>query len=350
MQIGSEEWLDRVYDDSNIVRYPEDSTVKDLTHVFESGRVDTSGNPIPFDKAVKLLEESRAEVADWYQKSKGKPMVTLSLGEDLAIVRENFWNHPSFKQAFEVLGIDFDRHHKKINLPWYNEVAVGEASHELRERGANVRLSPMHSLEIQLQRAGVDVPVRGISVDGIILTSPDENSSMGYAVMGVRGGSSFPNNYHLVAAGGLKGTDDLRAERESIYQAFRRTELVPEIGDVTDERIMSARPMSRNVDWIINKGCPTYTFRVQTNLSRDEIKHLWVDAKDGKEHTSLVFIPADPKSTRRFVAEHYRGVVENRQNRSDSERYLLSVAALDLAAYSDMSMKELRELYRPGNW
>jgi len=350
MEIGSAEWLDKVYTDSNITIYPKGMSVDGLRHTFQAERIGEDGNPTPFDEVVSFINESHTDVKAWYESTKGRPFDRFNLGADLAEVREKSWAHPAFKEAFRLLGLNHETNHRQINLPWYNELSMGELSHQVLGLESIVTFAPMHSFEIQLQRNGIKVPVNGCSVDGIIITAPDSNSSNGYVAVGIRGGSSFPNTYHVVAAGGLKGTPELKRGEESIYDVFRRTELAAELGDFTDERIVQARPLARNVEHIINKGGVTYLFKVRTNLSKEEIENFWVTAKDKKEHTGIVFVPAHSDAVNDFIAQNYRGIVANKQDRPDSERYLLSPGALDLAAYAGMKPNKLRLLHQDGEW
>ncbi len=52
----------------------------------------------------------------------------------------------------------------------------------------------------------------------------------------------------------------------------------------------------------------------------------------------------------RFLRENFRGVVENRINRTDNERVLLNPGALDLAVYAGIEPAQLRGYYRGGVW
>ncbi|MBN2368049.1 hypothetical protein JXC34_03445, partial [Candidatus Woesearchaeota archaeon] len=206
---------------------------------------------------------------------------------------------------------------------------------------------PRHSLETQLMRQGVSRPVKNVSVGGIILTSPEKNAPKGYLVLGVRGGAAFPNTYHI-NAGALKATDGFKKGLSSVYDVFRTEELEREFGLSSDE-LDYVHVHSRIYDPVIDKG-PMYVFCVQTNLIKDELYERWQNNldPDKSEHDSPHFILAGKKSVADFVRQTYKGVVRNKQDRVDSERYLLSPGAFTLAAYAGKTTLFLKRLYRQG--
>lgn len=343
--------LDKVYGNDVIVRYKGGVTPERFTHRYASERINPlTGDPIPFDRIQNLLTSARLDIEAWYKKETGREkMDTLQLGDMLARVRERFWHDERFAQAFRLLGLDYETHHQKANLPWWSAVIAGELEHKIVDDDhVHVVFGPAHSFEVQMMRAGLTTPVRPASTDGLIVTS----DGAPYAVIGVRGGHSYRNTYHLVAAGALDAPEGFKRGELSVYDVFREREITPELG-IGSAEIKSAQLRSRNIEHLLSNGGVTYLFDVITNLTKDELAERWRNNRspDKAEHLALVPLYDFPfQDIHEFIERNYRGAVANKQDRHDNERYLLHPAALDLAAHIDMHPSELRSLYREGTW
>ena len=346
--------LDKVYGDDVITRYTSGITPACFTHSYDpNARLNAKGDPLPFGQAVALLRNLRTSVEDWYKKETGEEkMDTLKLsGDRLAMVREKFWGDERFSQAYALLELD-PTHQRKISLPWWNDVVAGELEHKLLdERVAHSTFAPAHSFETQLLRAGIPAKTKPVSTDGIIVTAPEDHAPKGYVIVGLRGGASFRNTYHLVAAGALDAPDRFKNGLVSVYDMFKEKEITPELGIGAPE-ITSAIVHARLTEHVISKGGITYLFVVQTNLRKDELVDRWRNNRspDKAEHLQLVPIHNGELGVQEFVHQHYRGVVENRQARTDDEQFLLHPGALGLAAYTGMKPSELRALYKEYPW
>lgn len=343
--------LDTIFRDDSIFRYPWSVSPAQMMHVYSPTRNNSEGKPYDFDRVVALLFSLRTDVEAWYCKETGKDkMDTYSLGNMADAVRAQFWNDDRFKEAFNLLGLNWEQDHTKATIPWWNEVAAGELDHRLypEMHGVGLVFGPRHSLETQLMRGGVSRPIQNVSVAGIIVTAPKIGSSLGDVVLGLRGGAAYSNTYH-VNAGALMATPEFRKGLQTVYDIFRQKELLPEFG-ITDKDVAAARLHSRVYDPVIDKG-PMYVFVVETKLKKAELHERWeknLDA-DKKEHDAPVYLPNTLEAVHDFIRANYRGIVADRK-RGDDERYLLHPGALALASYSGMPIAELRTLFREGNW
>ena len=312
-------------------------SAESLTHSYSDERTNSQGEPIPFDEITKILKGLKQDTEEWYLKEFKEPMNTYKLGERTKQVLNKFYTDSRFKQAFELLELDF-KDHPHATIPWWNEIAAGELDYSLTESGINLRLGPRHSLETQLMRAGIERPVKNVSVGSIILTKDN------FLVFGLRGGASYPRTYHI-NAGSLKIDENFKQGKSTIYYVFKENELKKEF-NLTEEDLSSTTLHSRTFDRIIDQG-PMYNFLLQTNLYKDSLYEKWSANPDldKAEHDSLVFVPANPPAINQFIKTNYRGQVENRP-REDNERYLLHPGALALASFSGMKPNELRELWQ----
>jgi len=340
--------LDTILSTDVITRYPWSVTPAQLMHVYSEQRVNSQGEQIPFDEITAHLASLRTAVEAWYEQETCQKMNTYALGDKIDAVRTQFWRDERFREAFRLLELDYDKDHTKATIPWWNEVAAGELDY--REypdiHGVGLVIGPRHSLETQLMRSGIPRPVKNISVGGIIVTT--EPDSIGYAVLGLRGGAAYANTYHI-NAGALMATEGFKRGLQTVYDIFRQKELLPEFG-IADRDVVSAQLGSRIYDHVIDKG-PMYVFVVKTHLTKKELHERWkanLDP-DKAEHDEPVYISDNPYAVQAFIRENYRGVVVNRK-RADHERYLLHPGALALAAYSGMPVSELRTLFTEGNW
>src|SRR3989344_2965948 len=364
--------LERLTQEDRIKRAFQDGSIKrisvNLHHEYSPKRLNNDRTFVPLDEVYNLVDEAVEKILPWYQDRVGEPFnktrppKTEVAGE----FRTKLYGQPGFRKATDILfgGGSFNELNDLNALPktpWYNEIMTGEEKYEnvfgskyddslhTRTEYTNVDLVQLHSLELQLNREGFIIPVKPVSTDGIIITSPDDKSEKGYIVFGVRGGGSYPNTYHTVGAGGLSVSDALKERKESIEEAFVRGELIPELGERLNG-VSSVRSIGRTEDWLLGTGNITYVFQVNTELSKEQVTKSWVTAKDAKEHRELVFIPNNSNGVERFLRENFRGVVENRINRTDNERVLLNPGALDLAVYAGIEPAQLRGYYRGGVW
>ncbi len=332
--------IDELFGNDAILVYPTETPVQNLRHTYDPNRFDANGKKIDFETVEGVLKFLKSDVAAWYTEQTGKPMDTYTLGDMLVPVQKKFWNDSRFENAFKLLGLPLDKK-EGIKIPWWNEIAGGELEHNFNSGFIDIKLGPRHSYETQLIRIGLMLPIKSVSVGGLILTSDN------YLLVGLRGGKTLPNTYH-VPAGALKVTPGLKTGEESIYDIFRTAEFKPESG-IYDADVVKATIHSRTMDYSIERG-PMYNFLVMTNLSRDELHRKWSanTNKDKKEHKDLVFIRTTPKEVDTFIRENYVGDCENKVERTDSEQQLVHPGALALASFSGMHISELRGLYREG--
>lgn len=342
--------LDRWYSDENIQLYPAGTTPDRLTHTYTPERKGEDGKPMQFDRVGELLSSLRSDVESWYIQKTGQPkMDTYNLADLANDVRKKFYGDERFKEALMLLGIDWNQHHKKITIPWWNEIIAGELSHKVKEDGTiHATYGPGHSYETQLMRAGIERSIRDVGIDGVVLAAPDEESPEGYVVVGIRGGESYPNCRHLVGTGKLKASKEFMSGKESIWDIYFRQELGPELWEGIGKDITSATVFARTHDHMINRGNPTYLFLIKLALTREEVRKKWRENKDPDkaEHKEIEFIPANPQAIRGYLAKYYRGKVENRKNRKEEEEYILGPGAMDLAAFAGMKPSKLGEFHK----
>lgn len=318
-----------------MLRYPSELKPSKLRHKYSELR---KGRQIPFADATLLLEELKKDVEEKYRKIAGKEFNRYELGEHINIVRKMFWEDSRFLQVFEMLELN-PAHAEKTSIPWWNEISASELNHSFDGNSVMVELGPRHSLETQLVRKGIELPIKSISVGGLIETND------GFVVIGLRGGATYSNTYHI-NAGALRLTESLKSGDSSIYDFYKKGELEAEFG-LSESGIKEVNLLSRIFDFAIDNG-PMYVFIVKTELDFSQIEKLYeanIDIDKG-EHTKLVSIPCD--SVMDFIKEHYRGLVENKDNRKDDERYLLHPGALALLSYTKYPLSELENLFREG--
>ena len=332
--------IDELFGNDIILVYPDRTPTQNLRHEYHSERFDTEGRKIDFEEVQRTLASLISDVDALHIEQIGQPMDTYNLRELLVPVQNKFWTDSRFESAFKLLGLPYEKR-ECVRIPWWNVIAGGELEHMVNSGGIQVKLGPRHSYETQLIRSGYQLPIKSVSVGGLIL------SDEGHLVVGLRGGKTLPNTYHI-NAGALRVTDGLKTGKQSIYDIFRLAELEPEFG-IQDNDVKEATIHSRIMDYSIERG-PMYNFLVRTNLSRAELKQRWErnPDEDKDEHQEIVFVPANPKDVNRFIREHYVGICENTLDRRENERHLLHPGALSLAAFSGMPISELRQLYREG--
>jgi hypothetical protein len=332
-------YTDELFGEDAIMVYPDRTPAENLKHSYVDFRTGINGRKIDFDEVHTLLRTLRSDVNDWYQEETRQPMDTYKLGQMLDAVQQKFWSDERFKSALDLLGLPYEKR-KDVKMPWWNEVAGGELEHRVDSDGIHVKLCPRHSYETQLIRSGHPISVKSVSVGGIIMSED-------YIVIGLRGGKSFPNTYHI-NAGALRVTEGLKRNEETIHDIFKKVELEPEFG-VQEKDISESTLISRVMDYSIEQG-PMYVFLVKTNLSTDQLTERWKinQDEDKKEHIELRFVRASPDSVNLFIRKSYVGLCENSLSRASNERYLLHPGALGLASFSGMPVSELKNLYKEG--
>jgi len=320
-----------------IFRYPAGLKPSQFKHKYSELR---RGRRIPFTDATLLLEKLKKDVGRKYRKITGKEFNRYELGEHIGMVREMFWKDSRFLQVFEMLELN-PAHAEKAMIPWWNEISASELNHSFDGSSVTVELGPRHSLETQLVRKGIELPITSVSVGGLIETSD------GFVVIGLRGGAAYPNTYH-VNAGALRLTESLKSGDSSIYDFYKKGELDAEFG-LSESEIKKVSLLSRIFDYAIDKG-PMYVFLIKTELGFSDVESMYesnLDIDKG-EHTRLIPIPCD--SLMGFIKEHYRGFLGNKEGRKDDERYLLHPGALALLSYAGYPLSELENLFRDGIW
>ncbi|MFH1393271.1 MAG: hypothetical protein ABIH29_00130 [Candidatus Micrarchaeota archaeon] len=313
-----------------------------LTHSFNEKRHDSTGKQIPFMKVTALLASLREDADKECLRETGKEMDTYHLGDRLGQVRERFWRDERFLEAFSLLGLDL-AHVEKAPVPWWNEIAATEMEYKFDWDGAHATIGPRHSLETQLARNGVELPISSVSVGGIVITSDNKMA------IGLRAGASYQNTYHITA-GALGLTDAIITGKQSIYQFFRQEELEREFG-IFEADVSRTFFLSRIFDPTIDKG-PIYIFLIRTNIDSEDVRKRYEGNRDVDkgEHSRVVFIPANEGSVLEFVSEHYKGLARNLEDRSDDERILLHPGALALLSYTNRGVDFLKPLFQEGLW
>src|SRR3989344_1641254 len=330
--------IDELFSNDVIQVYPAGTPAAQLQHTYTDVRLGRNQQRIDFDQVQSLLASLRADVEQWYAGETGKQMDTYDLGEMLHAVQQRFWSDSRFQQAFDLLELPSEKK-ESVPIPWWNEVAGGEVEHD--PDSIHVLLGPRHSYETQLIRSGHHLPIKSVSVAGLIA------SNDGHLVIGLRGGKSYPNTYNI-NAGALRVTEGLRRGEESIYDVFKQLELAPEFG-LRNEDVAGATIHSRIMDFAIDRG-PMYNFLVQTRLSWFQLGQRWLEniEKDKAEHQEIYYIGANPQDINQFIRNTYIGICANRVNRKRHEIHLLHPGALALASYSGLPVSELRALYQEG--
>lgn len=326
-----------------VIRYPPGFGADRLAHVFDpKARATKEGKVIDFGKAESLIGQLHCEVAEKYRLHTGKEFNRYSLGEAGMRVRLSYYRDRKFSEAMGLLGQEASLS-EKINLPWWNEIAAHEAGYSLQNGEVRLVLAQRHSYETQLMRNGVRISIMNVSVGGIPITDD------GWIAVGLRGGASYPNTYH-VTAGALGLTEKLVENRQKISDFFLEKELAPEFGVLPQD--IKGIELGSRVEDLCLEGAATYVFHVRLGMSFEELtkRHEQNKDEDKGEHTLLVGIRDSPAEIWSFIEKHYRGAVRNNPQRKDSEQYLLHPGALALVAYIGGKASDLIPLYREGEW
>lgn len=326
--------------------------VRDLTgysidairHVYTPDRIGLHGQQMDFRRAEELLTEVDSEVRARYF---ARTAVTMNMYDPAvaAAVRPRYWEHPSTATAFRALGLPTE-FISRAYIPWWNERAAHESGVIISPDRIIVEIAPRHSIETQLRRSGCDIPVRNISVGGLVITAPSEEHPCGEIILGLRGGLTARNTFHI-PAGALKLTDELMRGTKSMADYLIDAELYEEFG-IRPLHISSLRPLARYTD--ASGGLEVYyTFTARLNLSFDELCAAWSanHHEDRQEHQALIAVDARPAQVVSFITKWYRGKARDTNDRPDSERCLLHAAAVAMAVYAGVDpQKLLRPLCR----
>ncbi|MEK6979607.1 MAG: hypothetical protein AABW86_05265 [Candidatus Micrarchaeota archaeon] len=327
-----------------ILKYPPGIDAKRLAHRYTEERLGRDGKQINFSAAVLLLDTARENMESWFETKTWKSFQQerFRLGTMAEEVREQFYSDSRMQDAMGLLGMD-PAQRTGIKVPWWNELAANEIGHEIKDGAPFVVLGPRHSYETQLVRSGIQIGITSVSVGGIVRTVD------GFIVVGIRGGSSYPNTFHI-NAGALGLTRGIIDGSSSIYDFYLAKELEAELG-IQQNEIYAATIHARIFDRIIENG-PMYIFYIRTRLSLQELqeRHRREVGEDSGEHTRFIGLRNNKMVVWSFLAENYRGNVENRQERPDSERRLLHPGALALLSTTTFPILVLENLYREGNW
>jgi len=333
-----------IFSPNVIIRYPAGLKPEQLKHVFDpSGRKTVGGKAIDFRRVALLLEGANNDVVQNYEKEFGIKFDKYKLGERTGWVQAQFHEDARFLEAINLLGHS-EQQAQLIKLPWWNEVACSEVGHKRRGGVVTITIAPRHSYETQLMREDVQIGgVQNVSVAGIAITTD------GWIAIGLRKGASYSNTYHI-NAGALGLTEGIMDGSQSIYQFFLEKEQRAEFG-TRMESIEKVELGSRVVDRVLDKGT-MYVFNVGVNVTFDELQKQYEGNmdEDKGEHTRLVAIRDSPEAIWKFVEQHYRGDVQSRDDRKDSERFLLHPGALALVAHIGGKASDLANLYREGKW
>ena len=308
--------------------------VENLTHSFKP-RFTPAGAEIDFTKVSELFRNSYEEIV-----ARIGHFDRFNLGTRKEKVLDLFHSHPSYLAGLEMLGVKAENLDRAFR-PWWNVVTALEVDCEKSDDRCHISLTSSHSQEVDLSG---EAPGYNTSVVGLVITKPEESYPNGKIVLGIRGGYNYRNTFMLVA-GSLQATPELLSGKQSIYRFFESTELKNELG-IEHSQIAKAECLASFVD-CSTKPWPHYTFQVQTNLYENDIKALWKNARDHGEHRSLIFLPNDPESIRKFIRKYYKGYCSNRSDRADNEKQLLHIPALALAHHAEISLDFLAALYRP---
>lgn len=296
------------------------------------------------NQACLLIEDIQSDVSQWYLETFHKEFDKFELGDTENQTREKFFIHQNFDKVCTILKID-PALARQLKLPWWSEINFGEisCSESLDADGKKV-LSPnvmmLHSYHTQLKRLGLldsEVSCATVSVSGVTVTKDN------YIVIGLRGGSSYPNTYHI-NAGALKYDENLINDSSFITKTFIKTEQYEELGIVEQK----ATPYCRFVDSALAKppGDINYFHVTHVPFARKQLVEQWQGNKhpDKKEHLQFIALKNNKKSVVRFIKKFYCGISKNISSRPYERRELLHPAAIALCAMFDIDVNELEKI------
>lgn len=316
--------------------------VRDVTYTIVEPA--TPGLPVLTDlkKAKDLLAELHTDVGAWYCKMFGvQKFDTFSLGASRLDVQERFWSDPRFADALKLLQID-PALTRKIGLPWWNELLLSGADGTVNGDNASVEFTPIHSYHQQLLRAGAlgDRQRSTSTVSGLLITKPTPDAPNGECLLGLRGGLSFPNTWHIIA-GSITYNDSV-PHQGSITTLFERFELPEETG-LKKDQISNLHPFGQFHDRKLSRDDLNYLFTVNLSLTAQEFLAHWQAGThvDKAEHKNFLVIKNDPESIREALTLFYKGKSENLIGRLDLQREILHPGAIALALHAGISLQEL---------
>ncbi|MCX6707447.1 MAG: hypothetical protein NT001_04895 [Candidatus Woesearchaeota archaeon] len=172
-----------------------------------------------------------------------------------------------------------------INIPWWNAGLLFSSRDHYDETAGSLELDATisHSYITQLIRSQKPGEQRGktISVSNLLITSDD------LIVLGYRGGQNLPDTIMTVPAGSVEYHTGRNPLFESMYAEFAE-----ELG-LRKEDMQTIELMGKiTTRAFINN--PHYTFRSRTRLSFEDVKKVWSESEDQREHKHLVSFPDNP--------------------------------------------------------
>ena len=313
-------------------------SIADLRHVYTSDRIGLHGQPMDFSGAEDYMKRVDAEVRKAYYS---KNLTTMNTYDPTvaAAVRSCYLQHPSTGAAFRALGLP-ETFITGACIPWWNECAAHESDITVARDSVLVKIAPRHSIETQLRRSGYDIPVKNISVGGVVVTAPSERHPRGEIILGLRGGLTARNIFHI-PAGALKLTDEILQGKHTMADFLLKVELKEEFG-IEPAHITALRPLARYSDASIGLDV-YYTFATELRISSAELDSAWRanTNPDKQEHQALVAVDARPEHVASFIKRWYRGKAQNIVDRPDSDRCLLHAAAVAMAVYAELDPQQL---------
>ncbi len=336
---------ERLFPESAIQTF-KDIPAELLQHRFSNGRLNSRSEQIDFAQVTDLLQKLNIDVQKWYEAKFSRAFNSYELGACIDEVRQKFYTDPRFQLACAHLEITKEQY-SAIRLPWWNVMGLAETGFDSSQLRAE--LGPRHSYETQIMRAGFALPIRNVSVAGLILTRPEQEGASPQVMIGLRAGNSFPMTYHLFA-GALRATPGMISGSDSIFDTYVRTELLNELSlAMTD--IVQARLQAHLYETAIENGA-YYVFRIDTGLKKEQLMARWMRNQhvDRAEHSNAIFLDCTREEIFNFLESSYRGLVKDDPARTAERAFTLHPTALALASLAGIDAAEVAALVMPGIW
>lgn len=326
-----------------------DDGVVQVADVFEHSLTNEPQGPGLEDlqAAEKLIQGVQIAMETWYKGKFNQDFDRYNLiTERRETVLGFFRSQEGFNKALVKLGIHASQA-ADVSLPWWNEISLLESRYETDVTcKISSFIQPSHSYITQLKRKGkIESPMATMSVSGLLQTK-ENDEGVSHIVLGVRGGLSFPNTYHLIPIGGAKFDKNILSGPEPFENLLRTTELVEEFGAIS--RSTSITPLCRALDLALirSPGDVNYCYSVKLDLTKGQVEKHWRDNnhEDAKEHGELLFIENDKDAILKFIKDNYRGITKNEVSRPRDEAELLHPAMLVLIAHAGISLAEIKAL------
>lgn len=201
-----------------------------------------------------------------------------------------------------LVGEELEETISSIHLPWWNSAVVirkgGRLNKEyyVEEDSGSSRLDIdvglSHSYITQLMRAKKlpKIEQDSASISNILLTSD------GLLVLGYRGGHNLPHTLMTVPAGSLEYHRNDPLFRTLAKEMDEETGIKPGYFDDGQEFI------GRIFDPTLGRNS-LYVARSETVLSFEEIKRLWKESRDQREHEDLITIEDDPEKVLALIKQ-----------------------------------------------